>query len=112
MRVLESSDSEEAQLALGHFCYWARYHMSALIGAMQGVDVIAFTGGIGENSANIRACLCDGFAWAGAQIAPEQNAKNNEKLHHEKSKIHIWCIPADEERTIAAETHRIIRNSQ
>ncbi|MEM6305757.1 MAG: acetate kinase [Pseudomonadota bacterium] len=54
MRLLLAADTEKARFAVDHFCYWAARHAGSAIVAMGGLDAVAFTGGIGENSAEIR----------------------------------------------------------
>ena len=66
-----------------HFCYWAIRHAGSMIAAMAGLDVMAFTGGIGENDIGVRQAIVDGLRWAG--------------------EVPVWVIPAEEERQIAVE---------
>ncbi|WP_176251016.1 acetate/propionate family kinase [Sulfitobacter sp. HGT1] len=86
MRTLENSDTPKARFAIDHFCYWAARQAGSLIAAMGGLDAVAFTGGIGENSALIRTAVLDKLSWMGKfpsytvaaqeeiQIAGEANA--------------------------------------
>lgn len=83
MRALQESDSAEAGFARQHFCYWAVRHAGSMIAAMGGLDAIAFTGGIGENDAQVRDAIVAGLRWAG--------------------EVPVWVIAAEEERSIAAE---------
>ncbi len=85
MRALLASGSGAARFAVEHFCYWAARHGGSLIAAMGGLDAIAFTGGIGENAAPVRAAIVRRLEWAGA------GAGN----------VHV--IAAREERQIARE---------
>ncbi len=91
MRALLDSPTPGAALAVEHFCYWAARHAGSMIAAMQGVDAIAFTGGIGENAAPVRARILELLRWAGV-------AREN---------THV--IPAREERRIAADALRLMR---
>ncbi len=91
MRALLDSDAPEAAFAVEHFCYWAARHAGSMIAAMQGVDAIAFTGGIGENAEPVRARILELLAWTGV-------AREN---------IHV--IPAREERRIAADALQLMR---
>ena len=84
MKALLESDSTEAKFAISHFIYWAARHAGSMIAAMQGVDGIVFTGGIGENAAAIRAGILERLRWT--------------RLN---SKHQVWVIPADEEGEIA-----------
>lgn len=88
MRTLTASDDPRARFAVEHFCYWAARHAGSMIAAMQGLDAIAFTGGIGENARDIRENILDKLRWAGQ--AP------------------VWIVPAQEERHIAREAAYLI----
>ncbi len=83
MRALHAAGTPEAAFAVAHFCYWAVRHAGSMIAAMGGLDGIAFTGGIGENDAVVRGRIVDGLAWAGV--------------------VSVHIVPAEEERSIAAE---------
>ncbi len=65
MRSLEESDSPKARFAIDHFCYWAGRQAGSMIAAMGGLDAVAFTGGIGENSSHIRNAILDKLSWMG-----------------------------------------------
>ncbi len=83
MKTLCGRSDRRAGFAVDHFCYWAARHGGSMIAAMQGVDAIVFTGGIGENAADIRARIMAQLQWAGVGGAQ------------------IQVIPAQEERQIA-----------
>lgn len=101
MRALEESDASDAAFAIAHFTYWARRHGGSLIAAMQGLDAVVFTGGIGENSARIRAEILDGLGWVGICYEADKNARNAPRLHGDGSAVTAWVLPAEEERVIA-----------
>ncbi|MBY6159649.1 acetate/propionate family kinase [Mameliella alba] len=101
MRRLEACDDPASRFAIAHFTYWSRRHAGSLIAAMEGVDAIVFTGGIGENAAQVRAAILDGLRWAGASFDAERNARNAPRLHQDGSGVSVWVIPAQEERVIA-----------
>jgi acetate kinase len=65
MRGLHGALTPEATFAIDHFCYWVVRHAGSMIAAMGGLDAVAFTGGIGENDANVRGRILVGLAWAG-----------------------------------------------
>lgn len=75
---------------------------------MQGVDAVAFTGGIGENAAHARARICDGLGWLGLRLDPGANRSGATRLHAEVSQISAWIVPAEEERKIAADALRLM----
>lgn len=101
MRKLMLDPSAESAFAVEHFCYWTVRHSGSLIAAMQGLDAIAFTGGIGENAHLVRARILDGLRWLGVKIDEDANRKGSPRLHEEGSVISAWIVPAEEERMIA-----------
>jgi acetate kinase len=78
---------------------------------MQGADAVVFTGGIGENSADIRARICAGMEWAGLKIDDTRNRQTIGRegmISTEDSKLLAYAIPTDEELLIARDTVRVI----
>lgn len=112
MRALKAADTEAARFAMAHFCYWAARHGASLMAAMGGVDAIAFTGGIGENDAGVRAAIIGHLAFAGADLDPAANVRHGPALHSATSTVAIWTVPAQEERQIATEALGLIRQAQ
>ncbi len=103
MRNLMLDPSADSAFAIEHFCYWSLRHAGSLIAAMEGLDAIAFTGGIGENALGVRARILRGLEWTGVRMNPDANHRNEARLHAESSKVKAWVIPAKEERMIAAD---------
>lgn len=108
MRALLSSDRAEARFAVAHFCHWAVCHGGALIAAMGGCDAIAFTGGIGEHAAPVRAAISEGFGWLGARLEARANAAGGPCLHAAQSQIALWVVPAREEEQIARDARALV----
>ena len=108
MRNLMLDPSADSAFAIEHFCYWSLRHAGSLIAAMQGVDAIAFTGGIGENATAVRARICQGLEWLGARMNPDFNHRAGPRLHAESSKVGLWVIPAEEERMIARDAQSLM----
>ena len=108
MRALMTSDDPACGLAVDHFCHSAVRHAGALIAAMGGCDALAFTGGIGENAAPIRARIMQGLAWLGLTPDSTTNEANQPRLHAHDSELAAWIIPAQEERMIAADALRLL----
>jgi acetate kinase len=115
MRMLQAElrkpGAERARLAIDVFCYRARKYIGGFLAAMGGADGIVFTGGIGENSPEIRAQICAGMEWAGLKIDPEKNQKTIGKegvISDNSSRLAIYAIPTDEELLIARDTVRYI----
>ncbi|PKN69852.1 MAG: acetate/propionate family kinase [Deltaproteobacteria bacterium HGW-Deltaproteobacteria-12] len=96
--------------AISTFCYRARKYIGAYIAALGGLDALIFTGGIGENSAEIRARICQRMGAFGMLIYDDLNKKTRSQrgriadISEHGSKTRILVIPADEEKMIARET--------
>lgn len=109
---LKEHDDRRVRLAIEIFCYRARKYIGAFLAAMGGAEAIVFTGGIGENSPDVRARICEGMEWAGLRI---DAAKNSETVGREglistkDSKLAAYAIPTDEELLIARDTVRVIQ---
>jgi acetate kinase len=109
---LKEHDDRRVRLAIEIFCYRARKYLGAYLAAMGGADAVVFTGGIGENSPDVRARICANLEWAGLYI---EAAKNDQLVGREgqmstdDSKIHAYAIPTDEELLIARDTVRVIQ---
>jgi acetate kinase len=116
MRELLAEAREEndrrSDLAIEIFCYRARKYIGAYLAAMNGADAVVFTGGIGENSSEVRARICDGLQWIGIELDEELNRSHNggqEGLISKKgSRPSVYVIPTDEELLIARDTVRCV----
>ncbi|HZM10624.1 MAG TPA: acetate kinase [Candidatus Limnocylindrales bacterium] len=108
---LQENHDRRVQLAIEVFCYRARKYIGAFLAAMGGADAVVFTGGIGENSPEIRAHICEGMEWAGLTIDPVKNQQTVGReglISTEDSKLVAYAIPTDEELLIARDTVRVI----
>lgn len=109
---LKEHDDRRVRLAVEIFCYRARKYIGAYLAAMGGAEAIVFTGGIGENSAEVRAKICDGMEWAGLRLdaaANQATVGREGKISTENSTLLAYAIPTDEELLIARDTVRVIR---
>ena len=97
---------EACQLALDKFCYEVRKYIGAYAAALGGVDCIAFTAGVGENSGSMRASICEGLEYLGVKLDPEKNKLRGEEviISTPDSKVTVWVIPTNEELMIAQDT--------
>jgi acetate kinase len=111
MRALHAAQTPEARFAIAHFCYWAVRHAGSMIAAMGGLDAVAFTGGIGENDALVRAGIMAGLDWTGLKFESGPPQIATARLHSDASHVAVWLVPADEERHIAAEALDLIRSA-
>jgi len=100
MRNLMLDPSADSAFAVEHFCYWSLRHAGSLMAAMEGLDAIAFTGGIGENAVGVRAGILRGLEWAGVRMDVDANHARKTRLHAQSSKVAVWVVPAQEERMI------------
>ena len=108
---LKQHDDRRVRLAVEVFCYRARKYIGAYLAAMGGADAVVFTGGIGENSPEIRARICEGMEWAGLKIDATKNDATIAKealISSDDSKLLAYAIPTDEELLIARDTVRVI----
>ena len=108
---LQEHDDRRVHLAVEVFCYRARKYIGAYLAAMGGADAIVFTGGIGENSPEIRARICESLEWAGLKIDAARNQQTvgrEDLLSTEDSKLLAYAIPTNEELLIARDTVRVI----
>jgi acetate kinase len=116
MRELLAEAREEndrrAMLAIEVFCYRARKYIGAYLAAMNGADAVVFTGGIGENSPEVRARICDGLQWMGVELDQELNVAHTGSreglISTEGSRLAVYVIPTNEELLIARDTVRCV----
>jgi acetate kinase len=103
-----------ALLAVQVFCHRARKYLSAYIGLLNGVDVIVFTGGIGENSPGTRARICQGLDWMGINLDESLNRSarvgrgETAEISARHSRARVLVAGSDEERTIARHAVRAL----
>ena len=106
-------DNKRAILALEHYKYIIAQFIAKYAVSMQGIDVITFTAGIGENQARVRKGICDYLKILGIEIDDEKNneAKGiEEEISSKNSKIPVWVVPTNEELVIARDTLRLVKN--
>lgn len=96
LRELLASDCDGARFAVDYYCYRAARTAASLACAMEGLDTLVFTGGIGENLAAIRERICRRLAWMGVEIDAEANAAGEEALTARGSRCRVLVVPADE----------------
>ncbi len=104
------SGSEQHRLAFEIFCWRVRKYIGAYAFAMGGLDVVVFTGGIGENAWQVRQAVLSGLDFAGIVLDEEKNT--NKEMLISKGSVKVLVIPTNEELVIARETRQIIKTSQ
>ncbi|HEX5708966.1 MAG TPA: acetate kinase [Pyrinomonadaceae bacterium] len=101
-----------ALLAIEIFCYRVKKYIGAYLAALNGADAVIFTGGIGENSPEIRGRVCRGLEWLGIVLDEERNTAcvggREGKITTEDSRLEACVIPTDEELMIARDTVRCV----
>jgi acetate kinase len=108
-----AAGDERCQLALDVYVYRIKKYVGAYAAAMGGLDALVFTAGVGENSPEIRAAVCEGLAFLGVGIDAEANrgARGAEAdISSPGSRVRVLVVPTDEERLIAEETAAVLRN--
>ena len=102
--------NKRAQLAIEMQRYEILKFVGSYIAAMNGVDAIAFTGGIGENDPELRKSVCDNLSFVGVEIDDAQNKLRGKevKISTDNSRVNVYVIPTNEELAIARDTLAII----
>ena len=101
----------DCQLALDKFAYEVRKYIGAYAAALGGLDCLVFTAGVGENSASMRARICEGLEYLGVKIDPEKNTIRGKEaiISADDSKVTVWVIPTNEELMIAQDTAELVK---
>ena len=108
---LNEHDDRRVRLAVEVFCYRVRKYVGAYLAAMGGADAVVFTGGIGENSPDVRGRVCSEMEWVGLHLDDRKNRQTVGReglISSEDSKLLAYAIPTDEELLIARDTVRVI----
>lgn len=111
MREIIAARNEEhkrAKHAFDLFTYRIKKYLGAYAAAMGGLDTVVFTGGIGENSPDVRREVCADMEFLGISIDEEKNGKNEVNISSEKSGVSVLRIPTNEEMVIAIDTSEIV----
>jgi acetate kinase len=111
MRTLLASPEPGAKLAVDLYVYRIRRELGSLAAALGGLDAIVFTGGIGENSAEIRARVCRDAAWLGVDLDAAANDAGGPRISPVASRVAAWTIPTNEELMIARHTRRLLETA-
>lgn len=112
LRAAANEGNHRAQLALDLFAYACKKYVGAYAAAMNGVDCIVFTAGVGENTPTVREAICENMQYLGLQIDKEKNLQPNNgsirDISAEGSKVKVLIIPTNEELVIARETVELL----
>lgn len=116
MREIENAaadGNERAALALDMYNYRVKKYIGAYAAAMGGIDILVFTGGIGENADTTRLGSCLGLEYMGVEIDQEKNRKTRGEeceISLPESKVKVMVVPTNEELMIALDTEEIVRS--
>ncbi len=114
--ITDNMDTDpNAKLAFDMFEYRLRKYIGSYAAALNGVDVIVFTAGIGENSVILRERVCENLTYLGVKLDPERNAVRSgedRRISADDSKVEVLVIPTNEELMIARDTYRLVQELQ
>ena len=105
-----AAGNKRAQIALDVFCYRVAKYVGSYAAAMNGVDAIAFTAGIGENDSYVREQVCSYLGYLGIELNKEANKTRGQEIEIStpQSKVKVWVVPTNEELAIARETVALV----
>ena len=108
MRTLLASGDPHAAEAVDLFVYRIGREIGSLAASLGGLDAIVFTGGIGENAAEIRRRVCQDASWLGVGFDPAANLAGGPRVSRPRSKVSAWVVPTDEDLMIARHTADVV----
>jgi acetate kinase len=103
----EQTDERAAE-AVALFCYQARKWIGAFAAVLNGLDTVVFSGGIGENSPEVRGRICEGLGFLGLAMDPASNTANALVISKDSSSVVVRVIRTDEEAQIAASVYQLL----
>lgn len=99
----------DAELAVAVFCYTGQKFLGSLAAALGGLDVLVFTGGIGEQAPQIRERICSDLAFLGLRVDPQRNATNAAVISPDGARVTVRVCATDEDLMIARHTKRLLK---
>ncbi|SAK77805.1 acetate kinase [Caballeronia pedi] len=111
MRALLASSDERARFAIDLYVYRIGRELGSMSAALQGLDAVVFTAGIGEHSKEIRQRVCEQAAWWGIELDAQANASGGPRISTASSKVSAWVIPTNEELMIARHALTLIEGA-
>ena len=116
MRDIEKAAAEgnpRAKLAIDAFVESVRGFIGQYLVALGGCDVLAFTGGIGENGIALRTAICHNLGWAGIELDPQKNTARawEVRISTDASRTQIWIVPTNEELIVARQTAAVLKQT-
>lgn len=115
MRRLRADTSAQARLAVDMFTHRVVREAGAMVACLQGLDVLVFSGGIGEHDTQLRADVCTRLAWLGVRMDDAANARATgdgvQAIHAPDSSVEVWVVPTDEGSVAAQDAAELLFNS-
>ena len=107
----QANGDEACKLALRKFCYEVAKYVGSYSAALNGLDCLVFTAGVGENGPDTRADICSYLEFMGVKLDPEANQVRGKemKISAPDSKVQVWVIPTNEELMIAQDTAELCK---
>ena len=104
------SGDKRCEIAMNVFCYQAAKFIGGYVAAMNGVDAIVFTAGVGENNKTARTRICERLTYLGIKLDDAPNSLRGEevRISTEDSRVPVYVVPTNEELAIARETVALI----
>jgi acetate kinase len=112
MRELLASATPAAKTAVEYFVYRAAKEIGALTASLGGLDGLVFTGGIGENSTEVRRRVCEASSWLGISLDRTANGRGGPRISASESGVPVWVIPTNEELMVARHTGALLGLAQ
>jgi acetate kinase len=102
-----ATSNANARLAIAMFCYSVRKQLAAMIAALDGADLVVFTGGIGENDVEARAAICGGLSWLGVTLDQARNRSTSNPINDSGSRCAVQVLVSREDEQIARHTRKL-----
>jgi acetate kinase len=106
-----ASSNADARLAIAMFCYSVRKQVAAMIAVLGGVELLVFTGGIGENDVEARAAICGDLSWLGVSIDEARNRSASNPINDAASRCAVQVLASQEDEQIARHTKALFPRS-
>ena len=105
-----ANGNEDCRLALDKFAYEVAKYVGAYAAALNGLDVLTFTAGVGENGPDTRKAICSYLGFMGVEIDDEKNNSRGKEvcISTPNSKVQVWVVPTNEELMIAQDTAELV----
>ena len=107
-----AASNTDAQLAIQMFCYSLRKQIAAMIAVLDGLDLLVFTDGIGENDTQVRADVCAGLAWIGVRLDESRDRARSNPISDVSSRCEVEILASDEDAQIARHAGALVTQTR